>query len=144
MAKTRSGKTWLATYLPVAAEDCPGDNVSLLRHALRKWKGLRPAALKRHNVAVIKNVVRDVESGEALLRVTSSSCGLCIHYVDEDCRYCPLAISRGDVPCDETADQAEEDQGDPFHCFINKQDPKPMIAALTQALEQQLNGSPTS
>jgi hypothetical protein len=68
-------KTWLAEYYPVPADRAAGDEAGL-EHAIRKWKGAMPAALKKHGCRVNgERLVSD--TGKIRLMFGHKTCVLC-------------------------------------------------------------------
>lgn len=123
-------ESWKAEFYPVPAADCPKEEA--IAHSLRKWRGLRPEALKRHDVLISINRHVVDEEARYIFFVSAATCALCAHYYDEAkeelaCDTCPLAKSLG-APCD-------RDRGDttsPWWAWGDL-NPEPMIAALEKA-----------
>jgi len=135
--------SWKSVYYPVPAGAVEVKDSTA--HSLRKWEGLRPAVLKEHGLRVDACCLREIGTtrypGAGLLELGSISCALCHHFFNngpevedgEECRKCPLALSRGGVACDE---QAQGEEIAPWAAFWRGQNPEPMIAAL-QTLAQE-------
>ncbi|KKN98990.1 hypothetical protein LCGC14_0142350 [marine sediment metagenome] len=120
----------------------PADKVSkryALRHSLKKWLGLKPANLKKHDVVLYDgNVMNksDVTDDEddcdrdiAYLRIDDSTCALCKTHDPRrsgDCGKCPL--TEIDAEC--------LDPESPFDQFMWSWDVKPMIKALQKAVDK--------
>lgn len=107
-----SEKTWIAEFYPVPACDCvKGEGRA---NSLRKWEGYTPENLERH-------ALRNPPD----LGGSSSSCALCVqyqrHYLKR-CSVCPLAASRGGVPCDATKVGEHES---PWFAWIREDNPHP-------------------
>lgn len=136
-------KTWKEEFYAVPANEVAKEDA--VSHSLRKWEGLRPANLEKHWVYWDYRGLTDLP-GE-VLRIDSNSCALCVHYldnsiaayeVDEDpphmCSACPLAIARGDVPCDRCM-RHEAHMEHPYAMGINPpHNPELMIAWLKKCL----------
>lgn len=95
-----------------------------VKHSIRKWEGVAWA------------VENDFKPP---IKVDSSTCALCEKYLDDNydtCRLCPLAISRGDVRCDD----ARKDEGkSPYQVWDEKKDPAPMLAALKEITQAHID-----
>jgi hypothetical protein len=127
--------SWKAEFYPVEAKDCPKEKA--ISHSLVKWRGLRPEALKRHNLKTERYFgVPCLVDGPAFFFVNADTCALCVSYYDEEeedgaaCEKCPLALARDGVPCTSTADNEDVS---PYGAWDDN-DPEPMIAALEKAL----------
>ena len=83
-------KTWKKIHYPVEAGDCPTDNLSLLKHALLKWTGLREDVLKKHKLTVTRS--GDVMDRDDYFSIDTETCSLCIRYYksNSNCKKCPL------------------------------------------------------
>ena len=137
-------ETWIDEFYPTDPEaTAPEEAVA---HSLRKWKGLRADALTRHGVTV--KDARLSDGGRDWLGIDSSSCALCVHYLndfwpdDEDhedpdetrprCDGCPLVAVLGRSCDDDIVGKFERADG-PYFMFVGENDPEPMIAALEAA-----------
>lgn len=133
---------WQDEYYPVSAENLAAmsartvvGDLALVDHALRKWVGFLPSALKKHGVTftVCTCVLVDDELGTTF-DVGGSSCSLCKRYNQPDglkpgtCLGCPLVIERG-MPCF----NAENGAKSPYTAFTQGGDPRPMIELLLAA-----------
>lgn len=96
--------SWKAEFYPVDA--CTVSKEFALEHSLKKWIGLRPENLARHEVVLKGTFVTCPVEGSSLklgwtrLILGGSSCALCIHYADSapvysNCKSCPLAKITG-------------------------------------------------
>lgn len=115
--------TWKRHYYPKPADET--DESEAVAHSLKKWRGLLPAVLEKHELKHVGCVVRDKASN--VFDVDADSCALCIHHFAGDCRDCPLYAALGNNPCYES--------GQPYLTFKRTGDPEPMIAALKKAAE---------
>ena len=114
-----SRRSWLLEFYPVPASKVPKDQA--IAHSLKKWLGLLPRNLKRYGLKT------------APLRIDSSTCALCHHYIfTVGCRNCPLTLVRG-APCDVPLNWEHQS---PYQAWRLKQDPDPMIALLKAAHDQ--------
>lgn len=137
-----SYETWRAEFYPIDAERCPKDQA--IQHSLRKWEGLRPENLERHGLT-LTDLHSVAENGDTKLGIDSESCALCIHYHlyeyereveledDEYCLTCPLAIVRGDFPCDH---KTQDEEHGPWQEWMRSANPEPMIFWLKKTLEE--------
>lgn len=128
-----SVETWMAEYYPTPA-DSPKLNTDEKRilHALKKFKGARPEALKKHGVRFVRSgfLIAGIDRS-IFFEFDGASCALCFQYLDyehNDCSKCPLA-EQGDM-CD------SEGEKDPFSIFYQTNNPEPMIKSLKKALER--------
>ena len=114
--------TWKAKYYPV-----PADQVSeadAAAHSLAKWRGLRPAALRRHGFKV----------DDEPISIHSESCSLCCIHKPlgwKDCGPCPL-VRKGLY---EYFGCKKE-----WRLWAYNNDPEPMIAALEAVVKKQKKG----
>lgn len=122
----------------------PADDVSVadaVTHSLRKWRGLTPENLSRHDVK--RATFGSIEDSAERLSINTETCALCVHFWqeldDEDddfddgghtCDDCPLALARGGVACD---DEREGEIRSPYQTWVDKGDSKPMIFWLVKA-----------
>jgi len=135
--------TWKATYYPISArETAPQDAIA---HSLTKWRGLLDLAshglTRAHSGSIC---IGDITDDAQLFPISGGTCALCVHFYDDDddidefarCARCPLALSRGGVPC--TKATTAEGTYSPFERWTLNGDPAPMIHALETALEDNL------
>lgn len=127
-----SAKTWFEEFYPVTAQSIAqsGDDRAIILHAVQKWTGLLPENLEKHKVFFSEGVLED----NLRLNIDSSTCGLCVKYIDDDddcnpCSACPLNKMLGH-PCDE-GDNDPNDGGIYWEALEN---PQVMIDALTKLL----------
>lgn len=118
----------------------PADKVSkkyALRHSLKKWIGLEPSNLKKHNVILVdgnvvvnrsyKYIDRYYLDDVANLGIDASSCALCQHfYSGSECIGCPLADAGFCCIKNES----------PYEKFVDGESATPMIRALEKALKK--------
>jgi hypothetical protein len=130
-------ETWKREFYPIPASKAKRKDgeLVLIEHSLRKWRGLRKKALRKHGLEMNFNVIREKEAVYHALRIDSTTCSLCKVYggqgsVSEGpppCDDCPLSVLLG-KRCDET--NALDDAGSPYIKWIDLGDPEPMIKAL--------------
>lgn len=138
-----SKETWLAEFYPTEADECP--KADAVEHSLRKWVGLLPQNLKKHDVRIVGRSVF-TPSHELVLAPDMENCSLCVHYygdLDEpdeharECSRCPLSQARDHVPCDEHRDDealsGHSSSKAPWFAWTEDGDPKPMIKWLRRA-----------
>lgn len=142
--------TWKRKFYPKAAsETTPEEAVA---HSLKKWEGLLPENLVRHNVRLTDT--RNVTGASSdlrndVFRIDYSTCSLCFHFEhtrdegEDACRQCPLSIERDNLSCDVESDDEFMDgaQGSPWDSFTDadEPDPRPMILWLKRTLNSQQN-----
>lgn len=136
--------SWKSAYYPVPAGAVEVKDSTA--HSLRKWEGLRPAVLKEHGLRVDAGCLRETGTtrylGAGFLELGSRSCALCHHFFNHgpevedgrECSKCPLARSRGGVPCE---GRTLGERVAPWVAFWRDQDPEPMIAALQNLVKEQ-------
>ncbi len=130
-------QTWIDEFYPVAAETLPKDDKVLLEHALKKWRGLTPENLTKHDLVNMSGTLR--EQGRTLygFKITSDTCSLCYWYCFSDvvggredgCHSCPLFKTRRNT-CD-----SGYGADSPYGAFTYSDNPKPMIELIEQALK---------
>lgn len=123
-------ETWKLEFYPVPADVfTPVERRRLLlqaiEHSIRKWTGLLPRNLQKHNVAVKNGLVVNTNGCSGSIEISSKTCALCKRY--NSCTKCPLYKSLGTY-CDNGAHS-------PYRKFTLGDDPKPMIKALKKALK---------
>ena len=113
-----SNQTWMVEFYPTYASATLPDEAAA--HSLRKWEGLIPSNLAKHDIT------------SSPVNVTACTCALCYHYSKveggKDCRDCPIVAVRG-RPCDEELD---DENLSPWHRWSTKRDPMPMIRLLRE------------
>lgn len=121
---------WKRRFYPVSATRV--SKADALAHALRKWRGMRPAILTRYGIihgAGLDDTryLQDATSGDRLF-IDASTCALCVHFLAAEqgvtCRGCPLRWAT-DRRCGE--------DNTPYDTWHLTGDPEPMIAALEDA-----------
>lgn len=125
-------QTWKSEFYPhdASAFASEGDELEAINHSLKKWEGLRPENLAKHNVEVARHFMLDfwrVEGQDGLLGIDASSCSLCVHH-DERCEECAL-FKVHDRSC--YADN--NTYTSPWHLWSADQDPEPMINLIKEA-----------
>lgn len=96
-----------------------------LKHSLKKWMGLKPSNIKKHNVSLRDICLVDKRGNE--LGFGDTTCALCQHYQVNDCSDCPLTIVNNGKPCHKT--------GQPYDVFTNTHRIASMIKLLQKALK---------
>lgn len=115
---------WRRRYYPRDARTASGGSeLEMVRHALRKWRGLNSNTLKAFG---LHREHYEIYSGStSVFQVASSTCALCWEH--PDCGGCSLSVVRGLTPCDkELFDEAES----PWHAFTACGDTQLMIRWL--------------
>lgn len=133
-------QTWKAEFYPTYAKAVSGDDA--IAHSLRKWRGLTPENVAKHELHYSSvNAVLVEHEGLGRFDIGGDTCALCYwHHADDPdededgeevwCAKCPLAIVRGGKACDQERD---DEAFSPWHEFTRKGDPKPMIFWLEKA-----------
>ena len=134
-------ESWKTEFYPISASDIATrqgiTNVDLTIHALRKWIGMLPTNLKKHDLRQDLCTLHDDENSDRF-KLDSNSCSLCqLHLSSAGCYTCPLAKVRGVVRCDNrTREEVNTNVMSPWDRGISPNpDPVPMINYLLQALQ---------
>ena len=131
-------ETWKKEFYPVEADslEAQASTRTAIEHSLRKWRGLRPEALLKHEVRLEgpynKEVVddcADAENGPRFL-LGNQSCALCLYITDYTCEACPIFNVSG-AACDPAENS---DEVTAWEVYVHDADPEPMIAQLEKAL----------
>jgi len=119
--------TWKKEFYPIPASRCPEKDA--LQHSLRKYLGVRPTMLNRHNLFKAGCTLCEYES-QAHFHFIERTCALCKFYTSKHkCNpQCPLARKEGPLCGDE--DSA-------YMHWHRTGDPEPMIRALRRAVKKQ-------
>jgi hypothetical protein len=119
-------ETWEEEFYPIAADEVP--ECDAIAHSLKKWTGLREAALKKHGLISQGIYVYDAD-GVCELSIDSRTCALCEHHLDDDndCPNCPLAQTLG---------QRCDTSHGPYTRQALYDDPEPMIVALRKTQQR--------
>jgi hypothetical protein len=133
--------SWKAEFYPVPVSRIK-TVAGALKHSLRKWKGLRAGALRRHKVEEYAGYVNQQGGGMSpksfpMFPIDDSTCALC-KIVDKggqwkphDCQQCVLTQVRGGYPC---TDVRVGEGHSPWLTFTGDGNPEPMIRLLEKAL----------
>lgn len=120
--------TWKAEFYPKPADSKEAE-AAPVAHSLRKWEGLKPNNLAKHDVRVSDRGVYD--NNLRGFRVASDSCALCVKFLrGSDCGVCPLYEVRGNISCD---NERPRESIDPFQAWWGYGDPSRMIYWLKRA-----------
>lgn len=127
-------KTWKKEFLPTLNIEKIKKMTAIeaTQHALNKWTGLLPENMNKHDVAY------DFSSicyNNTFLDIASSTCSLCIKYLDGDnCSNCPIFKTVG-RSCFENPDGESE-----YDIYRNRENPEPMIRLLERTLRALTDG----
>ena len=107
-----------------------------IEHSLRKWRGLRPEALLKHEVRLEgpynKEVVDVDDPACERFAVGGNSCALCHlsgFYICDDCPVVKVSGMACDIQDDERGPEVTA-----WEMYIYHADPEPMIEVLEKAL----------
>ncbi len=135
-----SQKTWLKEFYPKPADKTTKKEA--IQHSVKKWEGLLPDNLKKHNVTMnIDEVSVQDARGKEFLEVDQVTCSLCHHYFKvksqgHSCNQCPLFKVRNSVACcDEGYYNQREEKDSPYGIMVEKGNPRPMLKWLRKALK---------
>lgn len=124
-------KSWKKKFYPVQAYFLKKKSIlAAIQHSIKKWVGLRPKNLKKHNLhlsdAIIFELLPD-KSNSKDFSICEESCALCVKFLrtKSHCRACPIGkILRH--PCDSC-------DTDPYKIFSQTDNVEPMIKLLKKA-----------
>lgn len=114
---------WKKEFYPIPASRVKRENA--VDHSLQKWIGFEKKNLKKYGLTV-----QDFFDNEDVFKVDQYTCALCVQYVNNGCVDCPLFIVRDGIQCDN--DKFSEIRS-PYSAFVDKSNPRPMIAWLKKA-----------
>lgn len=107
-------KSWMEEFYPVAAYEC--EEAEALEHSHKKWTGLLPENLAKHEIMPEEFYNSAVISdGEHAFWIDSSTCALCRIY-ELKCLQCPLINCRAE-----------------YAAWLESYDPVPMISLIEHA-----------
>lgn len=125
-------QTWKDEFYPVEAKEATQDDKTALLHSIKKWTGLLPENMKKHDVKYSESIKTDLIDNEpfAYFGVDAYSCALCCRHVlpKGSCDKCPLARHLGER-CDNT-------DISPYQIYNATQNPEPMLQALLDTLKE--------
>lgn len=130
-----SGASWLKEFYPVSAKKSAKSNKVALEHALKKWRGLTKANLKRHGLErrndMFGATLVEHKNGKSkdILEIASDSCALCVrHMHTNNCHGCPIAsrnaLDKHEIGCEP-----------PYMQFVEHGRATPMIKRIEKALK---------
>jgi len=133
---------WLAEFYDPAADMIfEPTELKTAEHALKKWIGIRPSNLERHNLAINKVfTIYDKTTFKEILVISWESCALCYwnmnEYMDTICNTCIIRKISGNECSDfdivEGNDFIPVDT--PWIIWVRTGDPEPMIDLLTKCV----------
>lgn len=136
-----SYESWAKEFYPVEASEVPVEQAAA--HSLQKWIGLREENLEKHDVVLKNRSVVEIDANDRsvvhkILAITSDSCALCHHFIEEmdrlGCVKCPLAQHlKLEFPDCTRCDNHKR----PYSYWFDTRDPEPMIAALQAVVDKQ-------
>lgn len=123
---------WIAEFYPEPANNHTGCSIG---HSLKKWVGLRPENLEKHNCELSSlNHVINADRNQDILSINDLSCSLCIKYHKQaNCYNCPLYKIRNNTRCDSPF---SSEYTSPWYKWIKQDDPEPMIKNLLKTQDQ--------
>lgn len=119
-------KTWKKEFYPVSATSRMSKKAAI-EHSIKKWEGLLPENLKRHEVAI--DVCGNVHDDEISFEICDQSCALCQKYFGECCVKCPLYEKLG-FECG----RGTIKDGDGWKSYMEEGDPELMLKNLRSLL----------
>jgi hypothetical protein len=132
-------ESWEEEFYPIdASSETIEDDLTAIKHSIRKMEGLRPESLEKHGMkwnrdeyGLYEIVPKDMcdESMGAFV-IDSDSCALC--NLHEDCHGCPLFQARSGVRCDRRIPETETRS--PWSLLVSSEYPEPMLEELHKAL----------
>jgi uncharacterized protein YbdZ (MbtH family) len=94
-----------------------------LEHSIKKWTGLLPANLKKHELKTKDLWIED--NARRAFDIDSSTCALCELYI---CSDCPLKKIRRSPCCG--------NKESPYSIWYDENNPRPMLNLLKKALKK--------
>lgn len=133
--------TWKEEFYPVDASEACQSVVEALKHAVHKWRGALPENLERHHVRLSGSNLREKGASAAESLFGATGCSLCLYDGNyrKNCTSCAL---RNHLGCRCYGSAASPDQADNNSVYlqaINDGNVRPMINALEQTLDHELN-----
>ena len=133
-------KTWIEEFYPTSARSAENAApLELVRHSLKKWRGLTEDNMKRHDVEKYTAAALIFDSENKEMRIGSENCALCTNSFiqvkgdesaeDGHCEYCHLYKENG-RRCSES--DIANDWDSEWDTWVNRGDPLPMITLLEQ------------
>ena len=125
-------KTWKEEFYPVSATSRMSKR-DAIEHSIKKWEGLLPDNLKKHNVAIGRygDIHGDVHDDEIIFEISDQSCALCQKYFGECCIKCPLYEKLG-FECG----KGEIEAGDGWESYMEEGSPELMLKNLRSLLDE--------
>lgn len=108
-------------------------NIGLVRHALTKWEGIKPSALKEHGVVMNIGCIEEPpcsqdEQERDGVEIDYTTCTLCLVHAGKSCETCPIWDTKGDDCTDEYGEG------------VGEENPLPMIDLLKVTLAKLEDG----
>ena len=134
-------QSWKARFYPVEAYKACSNPIEALKHSIRKWSGATKANLSAHGLVKVTDCSGLYVKGDdrnPVINFGTNTCALCQFAQNKDlcgstnCRFCPIVIRLGHR-CYE-----ENERGiDAYGRFVEKNDPRSMIALLKKVLAKE-------
>lgn len=121
-------ETWKKEFYPVSATSRMSKKAAI-EHSIKKWEGLLPENLKKHNVVI--NGYGDIHDDEVNFEISDQSCALCQKYWVECCIKCPLYEKLG-FACG----KGEIEAGDGWVSYMEEGSPELMLKNLRSLLDE--------
>lgn len=121
-------ETWKKEFYPVSATSRMSKKAAI-EHSIKKWEGLLPENLKKHNVVISRYGV--IYDGKINFEISDQSCALCQKYFGECCIKCPLYEKLG-FECGKGKIEA----GDGWVSYMEEGDPELMLKNLRSLLDE--------
>ena len=117
--------TWKKEFFGPMSKAVKSDKTAL-EHGIRKWTGLLPSNLKKHEIERIEGE-GSITDGSHSFFVGDSECALCVRH--SECENCPIA------PC-----WGWDNLETPWAKWNTTGNPRPMLSRLKKALKEITNG----
>jgi hypothetical protein len=120
-------KSWKEEFYSIAADEVADNDLDAVRHSIKKWTGLLPYNLEKHEVALDEDfdIIYYKDSDAERFTIDSVTCALCNKYYP--CDDCPLFLYLG-YRCD----YDHSGTTGPYQRFKTNGNPQDMIDALTE------------
>ncbi len=123
-------KSWKAKFYPeeAVAVALRGNDIECIEHSIRKWNGVSPENLQKHNVCIRGYRIEAKDVSWPYLPMVSETCALC-HLTDirhneeqddDECSQCPIVKATG-TKCDSQWQHFETGEGEvPMQQLLQK------------------------
>ena len=127
---TVSINSWKREFYQGRLKDAAKTALGAAKHSLRKWRGLKPKNLAKHNLTNRAFGIVNIDTN-ATFDITAYTCALCLRARDAwselDCNSCAYKLANG-YDCGSNYDSG-------WHLWCDEQDPSKMIKELKKTIK---------